>query len=113
TLVFAQRVPHRLKLEYHDSEAVWDPEQVIEQAKCVIEFPGPGINLGERSGGLWPIKGILGFGQQFDGALAFTDCFFFLIQSSKDKTQLSMSSGILRRFPHELLRDNARLLERV
>src|SRR5438105_7680230 len=86
---------------------------MIEQAKCFVEFSGPGINLGQGSGGLWPIKGILGFRQQFDGTLAFVDRFFLLTQSSKHETQLSMSSGILRRFTHELLRDNARLLERV
>src|SRR5438105_4352466 len=84
--VFAQRVPHRLKLEYCDSEAVWNVEQMIEQAKCFVEFPGPGINLGEGSGGLWPIKSVLGFRQQFDGALAFLDRFFFLTQGGEDKT---------------------------
>src|SRR5260370_34975741 len=83
-----------------------------EEGKCVVEFPGPGINLGEGRGGLWPIKGVLGFRQQFDGAPAFVDRFFFLTQGSKQKTQLSMSVGILRRFTHEFLRDNARVLKR-
>ena len=110
--IIAQRVPHRLKLEHCGGEAVWDLEQMIEQVKCFVEFPSPDINLGERSRGLWPIKGVLGFGQQFDGALAFADCFFFLIQSSKHKTQLSVSTGILRRVTDEFLRDNARVLER-
>src|SRR5207302_8768171 len=85
---------------------------MIKQAKCFVEFTSPGINLGERCGALWPIKGVLRFGQQFDGALAFVDRFFFLTQGSEDKTQLSVSSGILRRFTHEFLRDSARVLER-
>ena len=61
--IIAQRVPHRLKLEDRDREAVWDLKQMIEQAKCFVEFPSPGINLGERRGGLWPIKSILEFRQ--------------------------------------------------
>src|SRR5439155_12044943 len=98
TRVFAEWVPHGLELKHWDSEPVRDIEQMIKQAKCFVEFPGPRINLGERTGGLWPIKGVLGFGQQFDGALAFVDRFFFLTQGSKHNTQLSVSSGILRRF---------------
>ena len=109
--VFAQRVPDGIELEHCDREAVWDVEQMIEQAKCFVEFPGRGINLGERSGALWPIKGVLGFRQQFDGALAFVDRFFFLTQGSKHKTQLSVSTGILRRFTHQFLCDSARMLE--
>src|SRR5207247_6487437 len=78
-------------------------------AKCFVEFTSAGINLGEQCGALWPIKGILRFGQQFDGTLAFVDRLFFLTKGSKHNTQLSVSSGILRRFTHEFLRDSARV----
>ena len=83
--IFAQWVPHGFELEHWDSEAVRDIEQMIKQAKCFVEFTSPGINLGERCGALWPIKGVLRFGQQFDGALAFVDRFFFLTQGSEDR----------------------------
>src|SRR5438477_12253575 len=85
---------------------------MIKQAKRFVEFTSPGINLSERCGALWPIKGVLRFGQQFDGALAFVDRFFFLTQGSKHNPQLSVSSGILRRFTHEVLCDSARVLIR-
>ena len=60
--IFAQRVPGWIELEHWDGETVGDSEQMIEKSKCFVEFPGPGINLGERSGDLRPIKGVLGFG---------------------------------------------------
>ncbi len=49
--IFAQRIPGWIELEHRNGETVGgDSEQMIEQAKCFVEFPGPGINLGERSG---------------------------------------------------------------
>jgi len=73
-----------------------DSEQMIEQAKCFVEFPGPGINLGERSGCLRPIKGVLGFGSQFNCALAFGDGFLLLTQRRKDEAVLPVASWIIR-----------------
>ena len=59
--IFAQRIPGWIELEHRDGEIVRNREQMIEQAKCFVEFPGPGINLGERGRALRSIKGVLGF----------------------------------------------------
>ena len=75
--IFAQRIPGRIELEHRNGDAVWDAEQMIEQAKCFISFAGPGINLCERSGDLRSIKSVLRFRQQFDRALAFGDRLLF------------------------------------
>ena len=75
--IFAQRIPGWIELEHRNGEAVWDAEQMIEQAKCFIRFTGPGINLCERSGTSRPIKSVLRFRQQFDRALAFGDRLLF------------------------------------
>ena len=60
--IFPERVPGWIELEHWDGESAWDGKQMIEQSKCLVEFAGPGINLGERSGSLRSIKGVLGFG---------------------------------------------------
>ena len=49
--IATQWIPDWIELEHRDGETVGgDSEQMIEQAKCFVEFPGPGINLGERNG---------------------------------------------------------------
>src|SRR5215475_5586592 len=85
---------------------------MIEEPKGVIRFAGPGIDLGKRRRCLRSIKCVLGFRQQFESASAFGDRFLFSTQEGKDKTQLSVSSGVLRSFRQEFLRESARVLER-
>ena len=59
--IFTEWIPGWIELEHRDGQITRDCEQMIEQAKCFIEFSGAGINLGERGGAARPIKGILRF----------------------------------------------------
>ena len=59
--IFAQRVPLWIEFENRDRDAVWNFNQMIEQAKCFIKLPSPGINFGQRGSGLRPIKSVLRF----------------------------------------------------
>jgi hypothetical protein len=75
--IFTERVPGRIELKHRNGEAVWDAEQMIEQAKCFIRFTGLGINLCERSGTSRSIKSVLRFRQQCDCAFALGDRLLF------------------------------------
>ena len=51
---------------------------MIEQAKRFVKFPGPGINQGERLGGLRSIKGVfcdLSRARERGGPVSFTVVF--------------------------------------
>src|SRR4026207_1383484 len=69
--IFAQRIPGGIELEHWDSEAAWDDQQMIEEAKCFIRFTSPSIDLGQRLSCSRSIKSVLRFRQQFDGPFAF------------------------------------------
>src|SRR5260370_34891936 len=74
---------------------------MIAEAKCLIAFAGPSINLRERSSDFWPIESVLRFRSQLDGALAFGDRRIFLTESGKNLTKYSTPTGILRTFAHQ------------
>src|ERR1700751_5906533 len=60
--IFAQPIPDRIDLEQWNRETVRDAEQMIDQAKCFISFPGQCINLRQRGSAPRPIKCVLRFG---------------------------------------------------
>src|SRR5439155_7757945 len=109
--IFAERIPGWIKLEQRDGEIGRDCEQMIEQTKCFIGFSGPSINLGERSGSLRPIKGVLGFRPQLNCAFPFGDGFLALTQRRKNEAVLRVPGSISGSFEEQFSRDLARALE--
>jgi hypothetical protein len=53
--VFAQRIPCRIELELWYRDAVWHPEQMIEQAKRFVVFSDADVDFGKSSSNLGPI----------------------------------------------------------
>ena len=71
-------------------------------SKRLIGFACPGVDLSERNCHLWPIKGILRFGQKFDGASAFGDSPVLLTKPRQNHAEDYVPRRITRTFPQGL-----------
>src|SRR4029450_2429293 len=67
TGIISQRIPHRIKCEEGNCDSIGSTQRTVNKLKRLIGFACPGVDLSERNSHLWPIKGILRFGQKLDG----------------------------------------------
>src|SRR5207253_11100273 len=102
----------RIELEHWNGDVAWDLEQMIDQAKCLVEFAGPGINLGEVSGCLRPIQGVLGRRKLLNSALALGNGFLLLTGRRQDEAMLGVSGRVFGSFWEQVVRDQTGRLQR-
>src|SRR5262249_36167169 len=108
----AQGIPHRIEPENVNRQAARYLQQMIDQAECFVVFADPGVNFGESSGGLRPIKSIFRFRQQFDCLPSFTDRFLFQAHARKNNAELSVTSRIARSVTDQFFGYSSGVLER-
>src|SRR5262249_12513156 len=74
-------------------------------------FRDSGVNFGEPSGGLRPIKSVLRLRQQFNRLLAFVDRILFPTHARENGAELPVTSWIVRSLTHEFLSQRSGVLE--
>src|SRR4029077_8260369 len=87
TGIISQRIPHRIKCEEGNCDSIGSTQRTVNKVKRLIGFACPGVDLSERNSHLWPIKGILRFGQKLDGASAFGDSPVLLTKPSQNHAE--------------------------
>src|ERR1043166_1757265 len=85
---------------------------MIEEAKCFVGFSNPRVDFGKFSGGLRPLEGVLRLRYQFDRLPAFVNRLFFQTQSSKNGTELHVTTRIVGSITHKSLRHWSGAFER-
>src|SRR5438552_3407341 len=102
TGIASHRIPHWIKCEEGNRDSIGSTQRTVNKLKGLIGFACPGVDLSERNSHLWPIKGILRFGQKFDSASAFGDSPVLLAKPGQNHAEDYVARRIARTFPQGL-----------